>query len=206
MKTIITLLVLFFFTSVVNGIGCGTSWIITDGNSSLVFTPATLTITVGDTVKFELGSIHGAVEVSQAVWNANNNNPLNGGFSVPYGGGTVLPTSLLVGTYYYVCPAHYAMGEKGIIIVNPCTNSTNDLSQNSLATIFPNPATNLLTITTTSSQPSQIILYDIASRQLMEERFSGSATLNIENLAKGIYLYEVRDEKGVVKRGKVVKE
>jgi len=40
----------------------------------------------------------------------------------------------------------------------------------------------------------------------MQEKFNGSATLNIEGLAKGVYLYKVRDEKGVVKRGKVVKE
>jgi len=73
-------------------------------------------------------------------------------------------------------------------------------------TVSPNPATNLLTITTTTTQPSEIILYDIASRQLMQEKFSGTATLNIEGLAKGVYLYEVRDEKGVVKQGKVVKE
>ena len=40
----------------------------------------------------------------------------------------------------------------------------------------------------------------------MEEKFTGSATLNIENLSKGVYLYEVKDENGVLKRGKVVKE
>jgi len=91
------------------------------------------------------------------------------------------------------------------VTVYPClyvseSNQENDFS------IYPNPATNLLTITTTSTQPSEIILYDIASRKLMQQKFSGSATLNIENLAKGVYLYEVRDEKGVVKQGKVVKE
>jgi len=89
---------------------------------------------------------------------------------------------------------------------NICITAINDLSQNAIATVFPNPATNLLTITTTTSQPSEIILYDIASRKLMQQKFSGSAILNIENLAKGVYLYEVRDEKGVVKQGKVVKE
>jgi len=89
---------------------------------------------------------------------------------------------------------------------NICGNGINDLPQNTIATIFPNPATNLLTITTTSTQPSTIILFDIASRKLMEEKFSGTATLSIEGLAKGVYLYQVRDEKGVVSRGKVVKE
>jgi len=89
---------------------------------------------------------------------------------------------------------------------NPCITSINDLPENTIASVFPNPATNLLTITTTSTQPSEITLFDIASRKLMEEKFRGTATLNIEGLAKGVYLYQVRDEKGVVSRGKVVKE
>jgi len=73
-------------------------------------------------------------------------------------------------------------------------------------TVSPNPTTNLLTITTTSTQPSQIILYDICLRQTMEEKFTGSTTLNIANLAKGVYLYRVTNENGEVMQGKVVKE
>jgi len=85
-------------------------------------------------------------------------------------------------------------------------SSVNDLSEKNISiTLSPNPATNLLTITTTSAQPSQIILFDIASRQLIQQKFNGSVILNIENLAKGVYLYEVRSETGV-KQGKVVKE
>jgi len=104
---------------------------------------------------------------------------------------------------------------------NICATSTNDLPQNTIATVFPNPATNLLTVTITSPQSAsggetaansplraggEIILFDIASRKLMDEKFIGSATLNIENLAKGVYLYQVKDEKGMLKQGKVVKE
>jgi len=81
-----------------------------------------------------------------------------------------------------------------------------NLYAKNVITISPNPATNLLTITTTSTQPSRIILYDIASRKLMEEKFSGSTTLNIANLAKGVYLYNVTDENGTITRGRVVKE
>jgi len=72
--------------------------------------------------------------------------------------------------------------------------------------IFPNPATNQLTITTNTNTYSEIILYDIASRKLMEEKFNGSVSLNIGHLAKGIYLYQLTDEKGLISRGKVVKE
>jgi len=89
---------------------------------------------------------------------------------------------------------------------DPCATAANDLAHNSFATVFPNPATNIVTIITSTNDPSQITLCDVASRKLMQQKFIGSTTLNIETLAKGIYLYEVRNENGVVKQGKVVKE
>ena len=78
------------------------------------FAPAELTINVWDTVVFDLGSIHNAVEVSESNWIANNGTS-NGGFDVPYGGGTV--TFNTPGIYYYVCQAHIGFGMKGVIIV-----------------------------------------------------------------------------------------
>jgi len=89
---------------------------------------------------------------------------------------------------------------------NPCITSINDLSQNTMTTVFPNPATNSFSVTTNTNQPSEIILFDIASRKLMQQKFTGSVSLNIENLAKGIYFYQIRDENGAVSQGKVVKE
>ena len=35
--------------------------------------------------------------------------------------------------------------------------------------------------------------------------FTGSVFLNIENFAAGIYLYQVKDEKEIIKQGKWVK-
>ena len=39
-------------------------------NSGFSFLPSSITINIGDTVKFVLESIHTAREVSQATWNA----------------------------------------------------------------------------------------------------------------------------------------
>jgi plastocyanin len=83
-------------------------------NAGFSFSPANITIAVGDTVNFVLDPIHNAVEVSQATWNANGNTP-NNGFSVGFGGGTVV--FALAGTYYYVCAPHASSGMKGIINV-----------------------------------------------------------------------------------------
>jgi len=109
-------------SSTVTGItACnGTNWTVSAGPSDLVFSPASLTITLGDSVTFALASIHDAVEVSQADWNNNVNNPLAGGFAVAFGGGIVLPANLPVGTHYYICQAHISFGMKGTITVLPC--------------------------------------------------------------------------------------
>jgi plastocyanin len=79
------------------------------------FSPATVTIKVGDTIAFALSGSHDAVEVSKATWDANRSTS-NGGFSIPFGGGS--HTFTQPGTYYYVCVAHVALGMKGMIIVN----------------------------------------------------------------------------------------
>lgn len=97
-------------------------------DNGFAFNPATITILVGDTVVFSLGPMHNAVEVTQTTWNNNGNTP-NGGFSTPFGGGTVVFPN--TGTYYYVCSPHAAMGMKGIINVVLTTISTGSITPTS---------------------------------------------------------------------------
>ena len=72
--------------------------------------------------------------------------------------------------------------------------------------LFPNPFTNSIHVKLIDSNPSQIIIYDMLSRKLLQKTFTSSATLNTGQLAKGIYIYEVRNKNGVIENGKVVKE
>ncbi|MDP7430336.1 MAG: plastocyanin/azurin family copper-binding protein, partial [Flavobacteriales bacterium] len=102
----------------------------------ITFSPDTLTITIGDTISFNIGSTHNAVEVSDSTWIANGT-ASNGGFNIPFGGGAFIPTT--VQAYYYVCQPHVTMGMKGVIIANAlpiygCTDST-ACNYDSLATI-----------------------------------------------------------------------
>ncbi len=98
-------------------IGFSTTHIIT--NSGFTFSPSSITISLGDTVEFVLASIHAAREVNQATWNADGNTS-NGGFDLPFGGGTVVLTQ--TGIHYYVCPPHASLGMKGTITVNSATH------------------------------------------------------------------------------------
>ena len=113
-KYLLTLLVLSTVTAAFS-----TKW--TVGVSGYKFSPETITIKQGDSINFNIGSAHDAVEVSQSTWSANRNTPLSGGFSTPFGGGLVLPAKLTVGTHYYVCTPHAAGGMKGTIIVQTST-------------------------------------------------------------------------------------
>ncbi len=70
--------------------------------------------------------------------------------------------------------------------------------------VYPNPTTNELTIKTGNNEPSQIIIYDLLSRNVLQQTFTTETTLNTEALAKGVYMYEVRNKKGTTK-GKIVK-
>jgi hypothetical protein len=72
--------------------------------------------------------------------------------------------------------------------------------------IFPIPFQNQLSITVRSNETAEVKLFDITSRKLFQQEFTSSVTLNTTQLSKGIYLFEVRDKNGVIKKGKVVKD
>jgi hypothetical protein len=87
-----------------------------------------------------------------------------------------------------------------------CYTGINKINDDDSVNVFPNPFSDKLNITTSKNELSEIIIYDITSRKIMLQKFTGSASLNTEPLTKGIYIYEVRNNNGVIKKGKIVKE
>ncbi len=79
------------------------------------FSPDSLRIAVGDTVVFAISGMHNAVEVSHPTWLANDTTS-NGGFRVPFGGGSLVLTD--TGVHYYVCQVHVSINMKGRIFVD----------------------------------------------------------------------------------------
>jgi hypothetical protein len=73
-------------------------------------------------------------------------------------------------------------------------------------TLFPNPFSNKLTITSKTNEPLEITLFDLTSRKLLQQQFTNSTTINTSQLSKGIYIYQLSNKNGVIKKGKVVKE
>src|SRR6185295_3280727 len=134
----ITFIVLLFLYSVT---GFCVKWPITNNNNA--YTPDSITINFGDTVRFFIGNMHYSLEVSQSNYNTATDSAsvvaLPGGFSTPYGGGYVYPAQLGVGVHYYFCPPHADFGMKGrIFVIN--TSGINAVNANAfLFTAFPNP-------------------------------------------------------------------
>jgi plastocyanin len=96
-------------------------------NSGYTFSPGSLIVNVGDTVKFQLGSIHGVNQVSKSVYAANGNTLLAGGYQMAVGALNGMHVFTSPDTFYYVCPPHAAGGMKGIIIVKKATIGSSDV-------------------------------------------------------------------------------
>jgi plastocyanin len=123
------------FALMISGYASATKITIT--NSGFTFSPDLVTINLGDTVVFQLASMHNSIEVNEATWNANGNAPIDGGWSLPLGGGQL--TGLAAGTHFYVCGPHASLGMKGKVIVNgPSGIGDNELATKKFS-IFPNP-------------------------------------------------------------------
>jgi hypothetical protein len=88
-------------------------------------------------------------------------------------------------------PAPFALGGEGVAIA-------------------PNPFSNEINISCAANEPSEIILYDITSRKLLQQTFTKSTSINTSQLSKGIYIYEVKNPDsyrgGMIENGKLVKE
>lgn len=102
--------------------------------------------------------------------------------------------------------AYYYVDNVSLIKISGCNTGVNEIKVNSLIKLFPNPMSDKLNVTSSSNELLEIIIYDVASRKILQQKFANSVTLSIEQLAKGIYIYEIRDRNGLCKKGKVVKD
>lgn len=86
------------------------------------------------------------------------------------------------------------------------TTNIQEFNVNKLSVIiFPNPFADNLEISNEYKEPSEIILYDITSRNILQKYFKKYIKINTEQFAKGTYLYEIRCGSNVCKKGKLVK-
>ena len=99
----------------------------------------------------------------------------------------------------------YSVGQNAHCAVTLLTNVLSK-SENKELSLFPNPFEDKINVTLKENEPTEIILYDLSSRKLLQQTFTNTTTINTEQLAKGMYLYMVRNKNAIIKNGKVIKE
>jgi hypothetical protein len=110
---------------------------------------------------------------------------------------TVFPT----GAYY---ESIYCMIDD--VFLSICTTGIDGSFPDPEVNIYPNPVKDQLNVEVNSHESSEIVLYDIASRKILQQEFTNFVSLNTERLAKGIYFYRVQNTSDMLRKGKLVKE
>ena len=100
--------------------------------------------------------------------------------------------------YYYIDDVSVTVDNSGVGI-NANNSPTNFVS------IYPNPVIDKLNVQTNNYEQTEITLYDITSRKLLQQTFTNTTIINTEQLAKDIYIYEIRNKNGIIKKGKIIK-
>lgn len=173
---------------------------VTITNAGFTFSPNVVTINFGDTIVFQLASIHDVLEVSQSTWNANGNSP-GTGFSTPFGGGMV--TNLSVGNHFYVCEPHAASGMKGRITVNAASGTTAPTLNSDQISVFPNPTVGKFTVqyqpAGTSGSDNNITaveIFDMAGSKVLTMpalKPQPSVEIDLSDYPTGVYYVRIYD-------------
>ena len=116
-------------------------------------------------------------------------------------------------TNYYCDSTQSGVYTVNIIDTNSCLTSLHFGPYTAVASvdketinIYPNPFSTHLTFSHADNEPTTVSLYNFIGQQVLRQTFTNSTTLNTEQLADGIYFYELRSNKGTLKTGKLVKQ
>ena len=166
--------------------------------SGFSYSPATLTVSVGDVVTIAASGAHPLAEVSQTTWNANGTATLSTGFGTKTSSYTFTITS--ASDIYYVCTNHVTMGMKGMITVSS-VGVKEQANQISGISVFPNPAKNQFSVKFNSSENGNVTakLYSICGQEIEsltvnKEFFVGTTTLNFDlqnQIPAGVYFVQL---------------
>ncbi|MDF2450031.1 MAG: hypothetical protein K0R26_2535 [Bacteroidota bacterium] len=203
MKKIYSLLFLALLSLGMNA----TSYTVSIAGTS--YSPATLTVSIGDVVTIQANPSHPLVEVTQATWASNSNTPSGTGFGTKTSNYTFTVTS--ANTIYYVCQLHVGMGMKGMITVG--TTGIYEASTMSHVEVFPNPAKDHFTVKFNSSDNAvNIKLYSICGQEM--EGFSvkkditgGITTIHVElnnNIPAGVYFLQLSSNSKKITRKLII--
>ncbi len=72
--------------------------------------------------------------------------------------------------------------------------------------IYPNPCSDLITVSSSDFVERTFSLFDVLGRLCLKKNFSTTSTVETSQLAEGLYFYEIRYTDGTAETGKIVKK
>lgn len=165
------------------------------------YTPATLTVNVGDVVIIQASGEHPLIQVSQANWNANN--AVQDGFGSSSDFTLNITTGMAGTTIYYGCSAHFGSGMKGQIVVNVVSGITENRTRAFNFTVYPNPVTadSWMNVSVKTAGKISITVFDLNGRiisHIIDQQVkAGEFTIPfpVNELQKGTYVVQMRTAK-----------
>lgn len=76
---------------------------------------------------------------------------------------------------------------------------------NVILNIFPNPVSEILHFDVNCDESFELTMFDAIGKKIFNSNFTKSTEWPTFNSANGIYFFEVKNKKGIIKKGKVVK-
>jgi len=100
--------------------------------------------------------------------------------------------------------AYYYIDDISVIYCDP--SDINELTIDNEITLYPNPASNELEISSNELGIKEVRIYNVLGYEMLKQvQHDKSATIDVSTLNKGIYFIEVQSEKGILRK-KFVKE
>lgn len=116
-------------------------------------------------------------------------------FNTPH---TVASNSPYLTTYIYIDDV--CLSSCG----NSCLTSIEEMSSLEIE-VYPNPFDDKINFVIKGSGNYSVNLYDVTGRIVLNQSISNNNSINTISIAKGIYFYEIVNNKKIIKKGKVIK-
>ena len=80
---------------------------------------------------------------------------------------------------------------------NTVPNTTGIIENNNTNSIYPNPSNGEFNIAASSNELSDLTVKDITGKIVISKVFSSNTIVNLNNYAKGVYVVEIKNKKGI---------
>ena len=71
------------------------------------------------------------------------------------------------------------------------------IENNNTISIYPNPSNGEFNIASSSNELSDLTVKDVTGKIVISKVFSSNAIINLNNYAKGVYVVDIKNKKGI---------